>query len=77
MTHVVIQSEAKNLGNINWMLSGFFWISPQRLVFLLFGRLNGNYGGEDGLFQEKTHFFEIFLLKCLQVRKKAVPLHRF
>ena len=27
--------------------------------------------------QEKMHFFEKFLPKCLQVQKKAVPLHRF
>ena len=27
--------------------------------------------------QEKMHFFENFFPKCLQVQKKAVPLHRF
>jgi hypothetical protein len=45
--------------------------------FLLFGRLNDNCGAKNGFFEGKMHFFENFFLKYLQVRKKAVPLHRF
>ena len=45
--------------------------------FLLFGRLNDNCGAKNGFFEGKMQFFENFSSKCLQVRKKAVPLHRF
>ena len=68
MTRMVFQNEAKNLDSTNLMLSRFF---------ILFGHLNDNCGAGNGFFEGKMRFFENFSSKCLQVRKKAVPLHRF
>ena len=68
MAQIVIQGEAKNLGCIRWMLSGFFLLSVARMTIK---------GEESRINQEKMLVFENFFPKSLQVRKKAVPLHRF
>ena len=68
MAQIVIQGEAKNLGCIRWMLSGFFLLSVARMTIKREkSRIN----------QEKMLFFEKIFSKSLQVWKKNVPLHRF
>ena len=68
MAQIVIQDEAKNLGCIRWMLSGFFLLSVARMTIKREkSRIN----------QEKMPFFEKIFSKSLQVWKKNVPLHRF
>ncbi len=68
MAQIVIQGEAKNLGCIRWMLSGFFLLSVARMTIK---------GEESRINQEKMPFLKKIFSKSLQVWKKAVPLHRF
>ena len=68
MAQIVIQGEAKNLGCIRWMLSGFFLLSVARMTIK---------GAKNRVNQEKMPIFEKIFSKSLQVWKKAVPLHRF
>lgn len=68
MAQIAIQDEAKNLGCICWMLSGFFLLSVAEWH---------QGGAKNRVNQEKMPIFEKIFSKSLQVWKKAVPLHRF
>jgi len=48
MAQIVIQDEAKNLGCIRWMLSGFFLLSVARMTIK---------GAKNRVNQEKTPIF--------------------
>ena len=54
MAQIVIQGEAKNLGCIRWMLSGFFLLSVARMTIK---------GEESRINQEKMPFLKKKLLE--------------